>query len=189
MRKLYLIAGHDLNGDPGAIAYDLTTEASLTAALRDDIARELTNPAVWRMEGSIETDNDSHKLIQTIRQVNTNAEPHDLLLDIHFNYNHPTATGSETFYATTTGAYNKELASRLSHLVAETLEIPDRGAKPDTMTQHRRLGILQDTVPQACLLEVCFLNKHDLNSFRMRRAQLVTKLADFYRRELSLPCA
>jgi len=121
MSNLYLIAGHDLQRDPGALAYDLTTEASLTAVLRDDIARVLANPNVHRHNGTVMADNDSHSLLQTIQAVNATAKAKDYLLDIHFNYNAAKASGTEVFYAASTNPANKARAGVLSAKVADAM--------------------------------------------------------------------
>jgi N-acetylmuramoyl-L-alanine amidase len=181
MSNLYLIAGHDLQRDPGALAYDLTTEASLTAVLRDDIARALAIQNVHRHNGTVMADNDSHSLLQTIQAVNATAKAKDYLLDIHFNYNAPKASGTEVFYAASTNPANIARAGVLSAKVADAMGISNRGAKPDTLTQHGRLGILRDTIPQALLLEVCFLNAKDLTAYRNWRGKVVAAIAAFYR--------
>jgi N-acetylmuramoyl-L-alanine amidase len=176
-RTIYLIAGHDLQRDLGAVAYDGTREAVLTAELRDLVAQQLNKCA--RCGGSTETDNDSLDLARTIQAINGQARPTDFVLDIHFNHNHPTATGTEVFHFVGTSALNIARARTLSKAVAGALGLADRGAKPDTQTAVGSLGILRFTPCPALLLEVCFLNAGDLTRYRARKLAVATAISDF----------
>jgi N-acetylmuramoyl-L-alanine amidase len=183
IKTIFLVAGHDLARDPGAIAFDGTTEASLTVELRDLIAKHLNNGRVF--DGSSMIDCDTHNLSRTIQTINRFATPRDILLDIHFNFNHATATGSEVFHSVSTTSVNRDRAARLSALSAGILGIPNRGAKPDTQTEVGSLGILRKTPCPALLIEPCFLNAHDLNRYRARKEEYAEQIAVFLIQELA----
>lgn len=172
---IFIEAGHGGN-DPGAIAYDGTTEAELNIELRDLIVRRLIeqNYEACGIQGSmmelpdgkVFSDNDLHRLWQTVNQVNQIAGPDDFLMSIHFNFNHPTATGTEVFCSPQTSDYNEETGEILSKKVAGVLGIANRGLKYSNQTRFGKLAILDDVKPRALLLEVCFLNEHDLAAYR-----------------------
>lgn len=181
MSKIYFIeAGHGGN-DPGAIAYDGTTEESLNRELRDMVIKRLTQRQCEgvSLDGSainIEQDNDRHRLWQTVRNVNAVASRKDFLLSIHFNFNHPTATGTEVFYSPATSQENISLARRLSGAVAKAQGIRNRGVKLSTSTRFGKLAILDDVKPRALLLEVCFLNEHDLTAYRANKEKVADEI-------------
>lgn len=180
---LFLIAGHDLMNDPGALAHDGTPEAQLTASLRDAIAHEL------RLRGwpasLIITDDDQANLRGIIHWLNHAAKPADLALEIHFNHNHPTASGTEVFVHDRTSPANRKLAAHLAERTARTLDIPNRGLKGEAQSARGRLGILH-TRPRVLLWEVCFLNPHDLGRFRQQQAALAREVAQLLGTQLGL---
>ena len=185
-RQLFLVAGHDLAKDPGAIAYDGTTEASLTVELRDKVLHLLAKqPGKWQgqtcnwLEGTTVRDKDSANLRKTIDDINAVAGREDFLLDIHFNFNADFAFGTEVFYAATTIPKNKQHAVDLCFMVAKAGGFKARGAKPDTMTAPGALGILRETTCPALLLEVCFLNKEDLYKYRTNIDAIAQAIANF----------
>lgn len=176
-RNLFLVAGHDLKRDLGAVAYDGTREAAHTAELRDLVAKRLDNCLC--LDGSTELDNDSLDLARTIQAISAKAGPEDFVLDIHFNHNHPTATGTEVFHFVGTTAVNIARARTLSKAVAQALALPDRGPKPDTESAVRSLGILRYTPCPALLLEVSFLNPRDLTVYRARKQAVADAITSF----------
>lgn len=178
--KIIVCAGHDLK-DPGAIAYDGTTEASLTMELRELVAAEIMaqGKTATKTFGSVMLDNDNHNLITTIRQINEYATPRHYGIDLHFNYNAPGASGTEAFYSEGTRRTNILWTKELSSRVAKTLGLPDRGGKSETETAVRRLGILSDTNCPFVLLEPCFLNEHDLPIYRDKKYEVAKIIATF----------
>ena len=89
-----------------------------------------------------------------------------LAIDIHLNaLSNRDARGTEAFYGTSDTS--KEIAAVLSANVAESLGIPDRGAKPDTQTAVGSLGWIRKTTMWASLIEVCFItNEDDMEALR-----------------------
>lgn len=176
-RNIFLIAGHDLVRDLGAVAYDGTREATLTARLRDLVAARLDNCLC--LEGSTELDRDSLDLARTIQAISAKAGPEDFVLDLHFNHNAPAASGSEVFHFVGTSPINIARARTLSKAVAQALALPDRGPKPDTESAPGSLGILRYTPCPALLLEVCFLNERNLPVYRARQQAVVDAITAF----------
>ena len=177
MKQLFIVAGHDLVKDCGAIAYDGTTEAELTAQLRDDVCRKLDNAIMFN--GTSIKDKNSESLIQTIQQINARADNSDFILDIHFNYNASNAYGTEVFYYAGTSLTNMNRGMAISSVVAHSIGVPDRGVKPDTQAAVGSLGILRYTPCPALLLEVCFMNERDLTKYRANYDALVENLSSY----------
>lgn len=83
-----------------------------------------------------------------------------LAIDIHFNYlSDRTARGTETFHGVS--STSKKIAAELSSHLSKEMGIPNRGAKPDTMTSVGSLGWIRKTSMWASLVEVCFLTNND----------------------------
>jgi len=176
--KYFILAGHDKNGDPGAQAYDGTFEVDYTIELRNLIVDKLTGKYFHTtnliIEGTsaIMRDADSEKLWETINKVNQVSNgATDFLLDIHFDWNppqNPNASGSKSYHAQVTSKENIRRATELSGLVAGILGIPNQGAKSETESYCKSLGILSRTRPSALLIEVCYLTKKDLDNYRSK---------------------
>jgi N-acetylmuramoyl-L-alanine amidase len=77
-----------------------------------------------------------------------------------------------------TSLENRLFAAELTEACAKALGIRNRGVKSETESARKRLGILH-TVPRVVLLEVCFLNQHDLGKFdaAMKTRHLPDQLA------------
>jgi len=201
MRKIFVIAGHDKHRDPGAQAYDKTFEADIALELRDIVTDMLAG--AFKKRGSecetvslsrtddttmiqvgdenvgIQEDLDSMNLLQTIQYVRKYGDQDDFLLDIHFNHNHPTATGTEVFHAHETSQQNKAMAAKLSKAVADQMYIANRGAKSERLTAVGSLGILNRTPMPALLLDVCFLNQRDLPQYHRYKEGVAAAICDF----------
>ncbi len=186
-KQIIVIAGHDLNGESGAVAYDGTTEAELTHNLRETVVLmlEQMSQSTLSLNGTrvdVIEDNDRDKLLQTVRQVN--KYPKAIGIDLHFNYNHPSASGVEVFVSPQTSEKNKQRATKLVHKVAQAMGLPirKRVQTRDYMfsneSQHPRLAILDDTIPPMMLLEVCFLNQKDLTRYRANINEVAKAIAE-----------
>lgn len=89
-----------------------------------------------------------------------------LAVDIHLNaLRDERARGTEAFYGMS--ETSKKIAEALSRETAKELDIPDRGAKPDTQTAVGSLGWIRQTTCWASLIEVGFVtNKQDMDVIR-----------------------
>lgn len=180
----YILAGHDLASDPGAINSGLgITEAKLAYELRDMIVEKM------RAKGAaVVTDNDMHNLAQTINDVWNKVKPWDVLIDLHFNAATPAAVGVEAFVSEPCTKEENKIASDLVAKVASILESPVRpnwtnallpGVKYETATRHKRLGILRPAC-QNILMETCFIsNNEEIQKYIDRKEAVATSIADY----------
>jgi N-acetylmuramoyl-L-alanine amidase len=173
--NLILTAGHSL-ADSGAV-YKNFKENMLTIELRQLIVNNLIKKG---FKQGIFVDNDNLSYVDTIKWINTISTKNDYLIDIHFNAGPTNASGSEVFFdARITDKNRIKIAEDISKVMADTLKIPNRKAKPDTLTQHKRIGILRDTYPKAYLIEVCFLNENDLSKYEKNKLKLADNISDY----------
>lgn len=89
--------------------------------------------------------------------------PDDVYVELHMNAATPTATGAEIF--SKRGDNRKMTIARgMINRYCEKTELRNRGAKPDTATQHGRLGVIMDVRCESYLIELGFItNKGDLD--------------------------
>jgi N-acetylmuramoyl-L-alanine amidase len=172
MHKAIIIAGHGGN-DPGArgIYYKDTQlwEADLTRLTRDGIAHALgvmmhDDPA---LKYRYIKDCDNLSLQGVINWLNNVVEKKEnrIILDIHFNVFNKKATGTETFYPENALDIEKKLAGKISKTSSRIMGIANRGAKPESRSQHKRLAIMRP-VGINVLWEVCFMdNQSDVERF------------------------
>ena len=175
--NLFLIAGHSLT-DPGAVFNDFR-ENQLNIEFRDKLYE------ILQEDYCILRDDDHLSLSKTISWVNKFSKSEDWLIDIHFNAGPATASGAEVFYPLGANAHRVRIAQSLSASLANSMSIPNRGAKPDTLTQHKRLGILRDTIPRALLIEVCFMNSLDLPKYLSNKSAVLDNLAQTIKANLN----
>ena len=127
-KNIIINAGHHEN-DSGAVHGDII-ERDECYKVRDHLV-----PILQARGYSVFSVPDDLTLVGSIAFANQVAsELNDgLAIDIHFNYlSMGTARGSEAFHGTS--ETSKQIAMKLSAEVADSLGIPNRGAKPDTMT-------------------------------------------------------
>lgn len=172
-RKVYLFAGHSAS-DAGAIGYDGTKESQLTQVLRNGVWHHL-----WKWGKGIDAvrDLDAWSLPKAVAYLRKNAKPNDLLVEFHFNHNHPTASGTEAFVHRNTSPENAQLASKMTSALASIMGIPDRGVKTEEQSARGRIGILH-APPRVILLEVCFLNHIDLPRYAQHQGEVAKAIAD-----------
>jgi len=183
--NLFLLAGHTPN-QPGARSYDSKYEYYYNLDLKRRVVRTLTKR---RSFVSVRSPEPHLPLGDVIRWVNRSYKPGDLLLDIHFNFNHPTATGTEVFLHPLTSPKNKEIARSMVWGISKQLEIPVRVAEkhreykfPDESALGT-LGIIERTNIPAILIEVCFMNSIDLPKYHpeKKRNAVATQIVEAYR--------
>ena len=160
MRKIFLSAGHD-NSAPGAVANGFT-EAQIVTEFRNLVLFYIPQA------GSDGTGSVNLPLREAVKAF----KPSDFALEFHLNAAaSPTATGVETLSAPKDYAFCKKLTS----LVASTLGITDRGAKPENSGQHSRLAFVQ---AGGIIVELFFLtNKTDLGKYFAKKEVLAKEVA------------
>lgn len=203
-RRLFFDVGHGGGYDSGAIAYNNRTELSynievvsgITQVMRKLMEDEYTNPIPvyegvygipvgYVSDFPITVDSQDWNLNKTINEVNKYAQPNDLLISVHFNFNSERATGTEIFVNQHTSEDNKALAASIVNITANSLGLKVRGStnrfpyKYENESAVKTLGILRFTKPKAMLLEVCFLNKHDLDLYEKNKSVLFNTLGKF----------
>jgi N-acetylmuramoyl-L-alanine amidase len=152
---IFLSAGHN-NKDAGA-TYNGRKEATETIRLRNAITAVLKAKgiAVWN-------DADEWDLNNTIVEIRKLSTSNDIICDLHFNAGSHLATGCEVYIPENADTKEQALARKLAATIASTLIIKNRGVKPESFSQHKRLGMMR---PQGknVLIEVCFISsKYDM---------------------------
>lgn len=171
--RLFLLAGHDNTHDPGAVANGVQ-EAQL--ALEQ---RQLVHEALLACSPVVLLEPPELNLTDTINWVKERVTPQDVVLDLHFNAASPAARGSECFHRENGPPLEREIAAGLSAAVAETLATHDRGAKPESWSQHPRLGMLHTGAGTSLLMETCFLtNSAELETYLARKKPVAKAIAD-----------
>jgi N-acetylmuramoyl-L-alanine amidase len=165
-RRVVINAGHD-DHDPGKVVGEYT-ESTETKLIRNEVIRLLEE----HTDFEVHSVPDDLSLIESIKWANelVPTKSDGLLLDIHLNaFNTKSARGSESFYSandTTDTSYL--IAEVLTEQVSEAMDIPNRGAKPDTDTFVGSLGWVRQTKGEASLIEVCFMtNPQDWAALKM----------------------
>src|SRR5690625_1296174 len=181
MNKLIITAGHH-NADSGAVANGFKENEE---AIKD--RNELVK-AVHFIDPTIEVviDDDNDNLATVIRKINAVGTSRDLLLDIHYNSASVVATGVEAFINGQDDPENRRIAGRLVELSSKMLNLPNRGVKLESSSQHPRLGILHTVVKRSILLERGFINNaNDMESIEARRGEWALGTAHILIQELT----
>lgn len=170
MGKTILVsAGHGA-GDPGAEGFG-HREADLALELRDMVA-----PLLARRGHTVMRDGEERENLSRFEAI-ARARRCDLALEIHFNGTDPAATGVECFGEES----SRTLCKRLSRAVANVLGLKLRGGrggyKHHTETRHGLKG-LGFCKAGGVLLEVCWMNEHDLTLYLPRKAAIAGVIAD-----------
>lgn len=175
-------AGHQGKGT-GA-SYNGFDEATEARKLTDDVVNHLKK---W-YKLDVRTDAPLDPLRQVIAWIKSIVKSkNDLSIEIHFNAGPPSAKGVETFIPEINTPEERELATRLSKTIANTLgttlrtgklKIP--GVKVESESQHPRIGILSTPhLATNLLVEVCFLtNLQEIASYRKNYFLLVKNISD-----------
>ena len=115
---VFISAGHHKN-DTGAV-WGNFTETDLNMKIRDEIRKILS--AVYVP--------DDLNLRQTIDFINQTAQPEDLAVEIHVNYNQSQLKrGTEAYYSN-----DPRIAEIFARCVSEKLGVPNGGVKHDSTT-------------------------------------------------------
>lgn len=175
IKGLYIIAGHSLRAK-GARAYNGRFEHDYTTAVQIELVKLCQAQNIPYKE-----DSEHMPLSQVVNWIDTNIKEGWHVLDIHFNYAHPTASGVEVFVDPNTSEQNKAIASRMVHNFNTEFGYRirrienDRDYKYPSESARGQLAmfegiLIEQTKPPVLLIECCFLNEKDLSVFDTKRA-------------------
>lgn len=170
--KIFPSAGHN-NQDSGAVKNGYR-EADLTKEARNNIARR-SKAEDLIMDEDWETNSQYQSRIKPGKG--------SVLLDIHFNSAASLASGTECYIAATDfnnkNSLSYKMADEICKITAKVLRIPNRGVKPDNLSQHSRIGILHLGAGVSVLWEICFIsNSKDMNSYQANKEELMKRVAE-----------
>jgi len=169
MSKLNLIAGHSKN-KAGAVV--LINEATETIYLRDCIYAKL------KRKDNVYLDGDFDSLNMVVNKINARSTKEDYTLSIHFNAFNGEANGSEIYVYHGCNSKTRSIATDILKSTCESLGTHNRGVFNENHGAHSRLAILNDTITNSMLLEVCFVdNKNDVNNYKKNLDKLVDGIA------------
>lgn len=170
MRTIFLSAGHGGN-DVGAVANGYK-EADLTIELRD-----LTLKYLKQLGAKVVIDDNKNALAQTITFFKNKVAKDSILLDIHWNSFNETSTGTEVLIPATPTKFETDLATDLSKVIANTLNIKNRGVKTELQSARKSLGWMRLT-GENVLIETCFIsNNNDMDSYQKNKEELAKRIA------------
>lgn len=162
-KSLFISAGHS-DTDPGAAANGVT-EADIVLEFRDMVADELRGKMSFNRDGS-----RGQNL--PLREAVKIASAHDVAVEWHVNAASPAATGVETLSRPS----GYPLGRALCEAIADVLEIPNRGAKPENSGQHSRLAFVSDG--GGIIVELFFLTStSDLAKYQKRKREVAAEVA------------
>lgn len=170
MKKIFISAGHDAK-DPGAVANG-TTESKVVTEFRDIVAYYLEKAAVPYIS-------DGQKGLNLPLREALKLIPKDgIAVEFHLNASgNATATGVETL----SKDKHRAFCARLCKLIAERLQIRNRGDKSDTSGQHSRLAFAEGG---GVIVELFFLtNAEDLRKYQAVKWVLAKEVAEFLIKE------
>jgi len=159
----YISAGHcntpGSNYDPGAPGVNGRWEANETVILRDAVVNELRQ----RGYNNIICDLDAENRHQYLNRIKTGGG--SVVVEFHFNAGPLTATGTEALISVDAGQLEKEMAGEFAMSTSRILGIRNRGVKPESVTRHKRLGLMRKT-GLVVMVEVCFIsNANDMAAY------------------------
>ncbi len=172
---LYIFAGHTADKkspkyDPGASGNGYT-EAELTVRTRDKLVAKLV-----AKNSKVVIDNDYDSLAQVLAKAPVKAS--DVILDIHYNAGPTLATGLEVIIPDRNTLLERDYATQMSLVCANTLGIKNRGVKTEKDTARKTLAVMREEGSNF-LIEVCFIsNKSDLDKYFSKEDEMLTRLAD-----------
>lgn len=164
MRKIFISAGHD----------SVAQGASGNGFTEHQICTEFRNLVLQKLQAlGIAAASDGTGLSnKPLREVVKLFSPKDLAVEFHLNAGPPAATGVETLSAPKDYKFGKALCETISR----TLDIKNRGAKPENSGQHKTLAFVQ---AGGIIVELFFLsNKQDLASYLVRKEELAQEVAE-----------
>lgn len=179
MGRIFLSSGHDTVVDPGAVAHG-TTESEEMILTRNLIEQEFEAQGIEFVSVP-----DTLSLRETIRWINSRVKQGDVAVELHGNAFNGSVRGTEAFYIAGNDQRRKDAEQLLEALLAEVPELHltgkplSRGAKPDSLSQHRGgLAFCRQIAIPSILIELCFIdNKQDLELLQTKRDRFARGLA------------
>lgn len=155
MSAIFISAGHS-NTDPGAVANG-RRESEVVTEFRNIVAYYFRQWGVPHMTDGVGAENWS--LTRAVKE----AKQYDIAVEFHLNAASAAATGVETL----SKPDDFRLAGKICDAVSTTLEIRNRGAKPENAGQHKRLAFVQ---AGGIIVELFFItNRSDLSKYDDRK--------------------
>ena len=161
---ILISAGHS-DSDPGAVAFG-RREADIATEFRTILVKCLADLGI-----QAETDGKGRENLP-LREAVKLAKGKDIAIEIHLNASaNATASGVETL----SGPEDMQLGAKLCAAVSQSLNIRNRGAKPENAGQHHRLAFVQ---AGGIILELFFLtDPNDLAAYDGRKWPLARAVA------------
>ncbi|MDT3367894.1 MAG: N-acetylmuramoyl-L-alanine amidase [Bacteroidota bacterium] len=176
MRKIYLIAGHNLTKSGfGTGANGFLNEAVEAIHLRDEISREIERLGVTPIR-----DCNTDSLNSVISWLRSKVCKKDILIDIHFNASaSASANGTEVVLPNYYNAEERIIAEKLLSTITDTMGTKSRGIKTEKDTAVGTIGILNKPDCNNILLEICFItNQQDVSLYRQSSSFLAINIAN-----------
>jgi N-acetylmuramoyl-L-alanine amidase len=169
---IFLSAGHS-TVDPGASSTIQIVDGKQVQRHEADIAEEIRNLiAFYLMRDKVPhaadgVGDENMALADTVKIVGSNRPA----LEFHCNAGPRTASGVETLSA----AQDYPLCRELCAVIASTLQIPNRGAKPEDSGQHHRLAFVR---AGGIIVELFFISSpYDLAQYDAKKWLLAKAIA------------
>ena len=155
MSAVFVSAGHS-NSDPGAVANG-RKEADIATEFRNLVAYYLM---VW---GVPHYTDGTGRENWPLRRAAAEAKQYDIAVEFHLNAAAPGATGVETLSA----PKDYDLGKKLCAVIASTMKIKNRGAKPENSGHHKKLAFVQ---AGGIIVELFFItNTADLAAYDAKK--------------------
>ncbi|MCU7356514.1 N-acetylmuramoyl-L-alanine amidase [Enterococcus dispar] len=144
MGHIYNWMGHS-GSEPGASS--ILVEDTVTRE-----ARKIATAYFKKCGHTVTADNDNMSLVQ---RINASTDKKALIVEWHANVGG--GTGTEVWYSQYDSGLGKRIATAMAKSVSK-FGLADRGAKNSKTNRYGRLGILDDPIPTAVLVELIFLD-------------------------------
>lgn len=170
--SVFVSAGHS-DADPGAVGFG-RREADIAVEFRNATAFYLQRDKVPH-----ELDGNGTTNLPLITAA-PKARRHKIAVEFHCNAaGSPAATGCEVLCA----PKDNELSAKICAALASTLQIRNRGVKPENSGPHKRLAFVQ---AGGIIVELFFIsNKGDLAAYDARKWLAARAVADLLRAALA----
>lgn len=133
-----------------------------------------------RPDIKVHTDKDSEtslkKVMDEFKKEASESKERHIVISLHFNAAQPGATGLEIFVPERSTFFEMEYASKMAKHFSSILKIRNRGVKPESASQHKRLAIMAIN-GENFLIEWGFItNEVDLMSYIHNEDKLMEEL-------------